>query len=144
MSADWEITAGAAVAQLAGMLARADQGAGNAAFTLFTTARPALITDAHADTPQATLTLAKPSGAIVDGQLVMYVQNPAGALVTATGLPRWGEWRAGDGALLARYDVTDMDHGGGLRVTGGATPDGETSPKLYAGGLVQLGLVALT
>lgn len=144
MSSDWEISSITAAAQLGGMLARADQGAGNASLALYTTVRPALITDAHADTPQALIGLGKPCGAIVDSQLVLYVQNPAGALVMATGLPRWGEWRAGDGALLARYDVTDMDHGGGIRIIGGTTPEGETSPRLYAGGLVQLGLVALT
>ena len=32
----------------------------------------------------------------------------------------------------------------GLRVIGGATPEGESSPMLYTGGLVQLGMVALS
>lgn len=141
---EWDISAAAALAQLQGTLVRADMGSGNAKFALYTTTRPALIGDAHTDSPQATITLAKPCGAIVDGALVLNVLEPAGALVQAMGLPRWAEWIAGDGVLLARCDVTDMDHAGGIRITGGKTPEGETSPMLYAGGLVQLGMVALT
>lgn len=141
---EWDISAAAVLAQLQGMLARADTGAGSSRLALYTTAPPALISDAHADTPQAEIVLAKPCGAIVGGALVLHVADPAGAMVMAQGLPRWAEWFAADGVLLARCDVTDMDHGGGIRIVGGATPEGETSPMLYPGGLVQLGLVALT
>jgi len=144
MSAEWEISDAAVVAQLLGLLARADAGTGASVLALYTTARPALITDVHADAPQAGIVLAKPCGGMVGGALVLYVADPAGAMVMAQGMPRWGEWIAGDGAVLARFDVTDMDHGGGIRVIGGTTPEGETSPMLYPGGLVQLGLVALT
>ena len=143
-SSNWEITQTTALAQLAAMLTRADTGPGRASLALFSTARPALITDPHADAPQAEIVLAKPSGNIIGSSLVLYVETPAGAMVQSNGLPRWAEWRAADGAVLARCDVTDMDHGGGLRVIGGATPEGETSPMLYTGGLVQLGLVALS
>lgn len=144
VTSDWDISAAAVAAQLQSMIARADLGAGNAQLVLYTTTRPTSIGDPHADTPQATITLAKPSGTIVDGALVLHVLDPAGAMVQADGLPRWAEWSAGDGVLLARCDVSDMDNGGGIRVVGGSTPPGETSPMLYAGGLVQLGLVALT
>jgi hypothetical protein len=140
---EWEISAATAAAQLAGLLARADTGAGSSRITCYTTTRPALITDAHADVPQAEIALAKPCGAIVDGALVLYPADAAGAMVQAAGLPRWAEWIAADGVVLTRCDVTDMEHGGGIRLVGGATPEGETSPMLYPGGLVQLGLVAL-
>lgn len=144
MSADWETSAALVAAQLQASLARADQGAAPSSVRLYTTTRPATIADAHADTPQAVINLAKPCGALVDGALVWYPADPAGAMVAHQGLPRWAEWVAGDGVVLTRCDVTDMDGGGGLRVTGGTTPAGETSPMLYPGGLVQIGLVALT
>ena len=35
-------------------------------------------------------------------------------------------------------------NGGGWQLEGGETPAGETSPLLYAGGLVQLGATALS
>ena len=141
---EWEISDTTALAQLLGMLARADVGSGSAQLALYTTARPSTIATTHADTAQASIVLAKPCGAIVDGALVLNVADPAGAMVLASGMPRWAEWLAADGALLARCDVTDMDHEGGIRIVGGTTPEGETSPMLYTGGLVQLGLVALT
>lgn len=144
MSGEWEITTTLALAELAGALTRANTGAGNSKISLYTTTRPASIYDPHADVPQAEIVLAKPCGAIVGGALVLYPLDPAGAMVMMQGMPRWAEWLAADGALLTRCDVTDLDHGGGIRVTGGKTPDGETSPMLYVGGLVQLGLVALT
>lgn len=144
MSSEWEISTITMLAQLQGLLARANAGSGNAQLALYTTTRPATIATTHTDTPQASILLAKPCGAIVDDTLVLYVADPAGALVQAGGLPRWAEWIAGDGALLTRCDVTDMDHAGGIRILGGNTVEGETSPTLYPGGLVQLGLVALT
>lgn len=141
---EWEISQATVLAQLQGTLTRANAGAGNAQLLLYTTERPVPITTTHTDTPQAAIVLAKPCGAIVDDALVLYVADPAGALVQTGGMPRWAEWVAGDGAVLTRCFVTDMDHEGGIRVIGGTTPEGETSPMLYAGGLVQLGLVALT
>ncbi|GAD22357.1 hypothetical protein [Acidovorax sp. MR-S7] len=141
---DWDVSDAAYIAQLQGLLARADTGAGRSRLALYTTTPPASMGDAHADTPQATLELAKPCGSLVGGALVLHVADPAGAMVMSQGMPRWAEWIAADGVLLTRCIVTDMDHGGGIRVIGGTTPEGETSPMLYPGGLVQLGLVALT
>ena len=37
-----------------------------------------------------------------------------------------------------------MAHDGDIRLAGGETPAGETSPMLYAGGLVLLGETSLT
>lgn len=144
VSGDWEISAVTALAQLAAIVVRADVGPANARLALYTTTRPTLITDIHADAAQAQIVLAKPCGAIVDGALILHVRDLAGALVQFNGQPRWAEWIAADGAVLTRCDVSDMDSGGGIRIIGGTTPEGQTSPMLYAGGLVQLGLVALT
>ena len=143
MSADWETSQALVLAQLLGTVVRADVGAGSARISIYTTVRPASIAAAHADTPQAEIVLAKPCGDIVDGKLVLHVQDPAGAMVAASGIPRWAEWIAADGMVLTRCDVSDEDGGGGIRLRGGATPEGDNSPMLYAGGLVQLGLVAL-
>lgn len=144
MSDIWETSAALATAQLAASIVRADAGANPSAVYLYTTARPATIATVHSDTPQASIALAKPCGALVADELVWHMADPAGAMVQTTGLPRWAEWVAGDGVVLARCDVTDLDHDGGLKVLGGTTPEGETSPMLYAGGMVQIGQVALT
>ncbi len=142
-AAEWEIGPALAVAYLHAALARADTGTAASRLRLYSSTRPATVLDAHADTPQAEVVLAQPCGAVIDGALVLYPASGSGAMVQAGGMPRWAEWLAGDGALLARCWVTDMEHGGGIRVTGAKTPDGETSPMLYVGGLVQLGPVAL-
>lgn len=144
VSPDWEISTESALAYLQAAIVRADLGAVASRLRLYTTMRPATILDAHTDTPQAVIALQKPCGIITSGTLVLLPADAAGAMVQHNGIPRWGDWVAGDGAVLAHCDVTDMDHDGGLRVVGGGTPVGETSPLLYAGGLVQLGLVAFT
>ena len=141
---DWEVSSALVVAQLLGTLVRADAGTEPSRLALYSTARPGSILEGHADIPQAEIVLAKPCGAIVEGQLVLYVADTSGAMVMASGIPRWAEWIAGDGAVLTRCDVTDLDNGGGIRVRGSATPPGDISPMLYAGGKVQLGLVTLS
>ncbi|BEU96563.1 hypothetical protein ACDW_22680 [Acidovorax sp. DW039] len=143
MSATWEASIALRLAHLQASIARADQGSAPSAVCIYSTNRPGP-GQPHTDTPQAVITLAKPCAALIGGALVWIAADPAGAMVMQGGLPRWAEWLAGDGTLLARCNVTDMDHDGGLRVVGGATPPGETSPMLYAGGLVQIGVVALT
>ena len=65
-------------------------------------------------------------------------------MVMATGLPRWGLWVNGAGAIVAEGSVTDEASGGDFWVAGGATPPGDTSPLLQAGGLVLLGATSLT
>ena len=50
----------------------------------------------------------------------------------------------GAGAIVAEGSVTDEANGGDFWVAGGATPPGETSPLLQAGGLVLLGTTSLT
>lgn len=131
----WRIGSALQLVQMQATLARADQGAGNSRVRLYTTPRPAVL-GAHADTPQSEIVLADPCGAIVGGELSL--APSAAGMVMHTGLPRWGEWIAADGSLLADGSVTDMDGDGDFQVTGGATPEGESSPLLYAGGLVVL------
>ena len=140
----WEISPTMSAAQLAASVARADAGAAASRLRFYTTARPATILDAHTDPVQAELVLAKPCGTVTDATLALHAADAAGAMVQFGGVPRWAEWIAGDGALLARADVTDLDHGGAIRVIGGKTPEGDNSPMFYAGGLILLGLVALT
>ena len=144
MSAVWEVGPEAAAAQLAATIARADQGAGFACVRIYTTPQPASIAVPRTDTPQAEVVLLKPCAAIVDGALVMYPRDVEGTLVMSTGLPRWGLWVNGAGAIVAEGSVTDESNGGDFQVAGGATPPGETSPLLQAGGLVLLGATSLT
>ncbi|MOA64617.1 hypothetical protein D3C78_1907260 [compost metagenome] len=58
-------------------------------------------------------------------------------------MPRAARWISGAGKLVAAGFVTDMDHGGDFRIDRGATPDGDDSPMLYAGGKALLGDVVL-
>ena len=144
MTAVWEVGPEAAAAQLAATIARADQGPGFARVRIYTTPQPASIAVPRTDTPQAEVVLLKPCAAIVGGALVMYPRNVDGALVMSTGLPRWADWVAADGAIIATSNCTDAANGGGWQLEGGETPAGETAPLLYAGGLVQLGETALS
>lgn len=143
MSADWEISPALASVYLQAAIARADTGSTASRLRLFSTLRPPTILDAHADTPQAEVVLAQPCGVIINNALVLYPASTAGGMVQAGGMPRWAEWVAGDDVVLTRCWVTDMEHDGGIRVIGAKTPEGEVSPMLYVGGLVQLGQIVL-
>ena len=140
---DAEISAAGALAMLQGLALRADQGPGNAYLVLYATAHPAAGT-AHTDPAQATIVLTDPCGTMLAGVLVLHPLEPAGAMVALAGMPRWAEWFAADGVWLARLRVTDALGDGHLQVIGGHTPEGETSPMLYPGGLVQLGGLSLS
>ncbi len=144
MSAVWEIGPEAAAAQLAATIARADEGPGFACVRIYTTPQPASIAVPRTDTPQAEVVLLKPCASIVDGVLVMHPRDVEGALVLSNGLPRWADWVAADGSIIATSNCTDPANGGGWQLEGGETPAGETAPLLYAGGLVQLGATALS
>lgn len=137
----WSIGPVMALAQLQATAARSDQGAGNARVRIYLAVPDDFLGDRGA--LQAEIVLAKPGTTIVDGKLVMHVRDAGGTLVLATGLPRWADWHAADGALLAGGQVSDALHDGPWRVSGGETPAGETSPMLYAGGLVMLGETSL-
>ena len=131
-----------ALAQLAASIAFADTGAQPSSIRLYAAAGAATgATPAGA--PLAEVTLAKPCGSIAAGQLTLHVADPAGAMVLATGQPRAAQWVSGAGLLVAAGSVTDMDHDGDFRIAGAATPAGDDTPALYAGGLVLLGAVVL-
>ena len=144
MSGTWRIGPVTALAQLQATIDAADAGPGPSKIQLYTTARHTGLDGAAGDTPQAEVVLAVPCASIVGGALVLHVANPDGTLVTATGLPRWALWVNGAGAIVAEGSVTDEANGGDFWVAGGATPPGETSPLLQAGGLVLLGATSLT
>ena len=137
----WSIAPAMALAQLQATATRSDQGTGNARVRIYL-AVPDDFLGARG-TLQAEIVLARPGTTVVDGKLVMHVRDAGGAMVMATGLPRWADWHAADGALLAGGQVSDALHDGPWRVSGGETPAGETSPMLYAGGLVMLGETSL-
>jgi hypothetical protein len=143
MSAVWEVGPEAAAAQLAATIARADQGAGFSRVRIYSTPQPATVTTPRTDLPQAEVVLLKPCAAIVGGALVFQPHDVTGTLVLSTGLPRWADWVAADGSIIATSNCTDAANGGGWQLQGGDTPPGEISPMLYAGGLVQLGATAL-
>lgn len=139
----WEIGPATALAQLQATAARSDLGTGNAHVRIYTEL-PADFLGARGPL-QAEITLAKPGSAtVVNGKLVLHVRDAAGAMVMATGIPRWADWHAADGALLAGGEVSDAEHAAPWRILGGQTPEGDTSPLLYAGSLVQLGETELT
>lgn len=130
------------LAQLAASIAFADAGAQPSRILLYADAGAATGA-APSGAPLAEVTLAKPCGSIAAGQLTLHVADPAGAMVLASGQPRAAQWISGAGLLVAAGTVTDMDHGGDFRVSGAATPPGDDTPLLYAGGLVLLGAVVL-
>jgi hypothetical protein len=124
-------------AQLAATIAFADAGAGAAKIRLYSAA------DGAGDL-LAEVVLAKPCATLVGGVLTLHPQDVAGTMVLASGVPRSGRWISGDGLLVAAGTVTDADHGGDFRVIGAGTAVGETSPALYAGGMVLLGAMTFT
>ena len=139
----WRVGPELSHAQLVASIAAADTGAGNARLRTYTSARPDTLGGA-VDAPQSVIVLAKPCGTVVDGVLVLHALDADGAMVATTGMPRWGEWVSAGGVVLTDGTVTDMAHDGDIRLAGAETPDGETSPLLFAGGLVLLGDTALT
>ena len=144
MSGTWRVGPVTALAQLQATIEAADAGPGPSKIQLYTTARHIELDGAAGDLPQAEVLLAVPCATIVGGALVLHVAYEGGTLVQTTGLPRWGQWVNGAGALVAEGSVTDDANGGDFQVTGGTTPPGETSPLLQAGGLVVLGATSLT
>lgn len=134
---EWRLGAALLLAQLQATLARLDIGTtGNACVRLYTTARPEEMGTSPA--PWLEIPLARPAGTIADGLLVLQPQNLAGTMVLTSGVPKWAELVAADGAVLAEGGVTADGVGGCFEVAGGTVPDGEVAPVFYAGGLVTL------
>lgn len=132
-----------ALAQLAASLAFADAGGGPSVIRAYTTTQPATGA-APGGAEQVAIVLAQPCATLAAGVLTLHPADPTGAIVLANGLPRWARWERFDGLLVADGTVTDTANGGDFTLTGAATPPGETSPMLYAGGRALLGTVTLT
>lgn len=134
---EWELSASAELAQLQATMAYADAGPGASRLQVFTNTRPAAGAAAGAS-PQFEIVLTKPCGTIAGGVWTLTPADAGGSLVMVNGIPRWVRWLTAGGAWVADGDVTDVDHGGAVRIAGGATPPGDLSPMLYAGGLAVL------
>ena len=135
----FELSTDLTLAQLQTTIAFADDAPGKSVVKLYAEAAPE-----SGDTPLAVITLAKPCGVIAGGSFDLIADDPLGSLVTTGGVPHGARWEKSDGTLVARGSVTDAANGGDFTVSGGETPVGETSPHLYAGGLVILGEVTLS
>ena len=134
---EWRLGAALLLAQLQATLARLDIGTtGNACVRLYTTARPDEMGASPA--PWLEIPLARPAGVIADGLLVLQPKDAAGTMVLTSGVPKWAELVAADGAVLAEGGVTAAGVGGCFEVAGGTVPEGEVAPVFYAGGLVTL------
>lgn len=144
MTQEWEVSSATESAQMQATLVLLNTGSGSARIVTYTTVRPGSINEPHSHVPQATIELAVPAGEVIAGVLHLYPKDAQGALVMHPGIPRWGDLISRSGVIVARATVTDVDHGGGFRVMGGDTPEGDDSPLLYAGSKVQLGAVSLT
>ena len=131
-----------ALAQLSATLDFADTGASPSCIRLYADA--ALATGGTPfDAPLAEIALAKPCGTVTGGVLTLHPAAPGGSMVLATGTPRAAHWVSGTGALVAAGTVTDADNDGDFCISGAPTAPGDTSPALYAGGVVLLGTVTL-
>jgi len=126
-----------AAAQLAASIAFADAGAQASRIQLYDDL-------GGAGSLLAEIELTKPCATLASGVITLHTADTGGTLVLLTGIPRSGRWLSGAGLLVVAGTVTDADHDGFFKVAGGATPAGDTSPTLYAGGLVVLGALTLT
>lgn len=134
---EWRLGGALLLAQLQATLARLEIGTtGNACVRLYTTALPEEM--GASPVPWLEIPLARPAGVIADGLLVLQPQSVTGTMVLTSGVPRWAELLAADGAVLAEGGVTAEGVGGCFEVAGGTVPDGEVAPMFYAGGLVTL------
>lgn len=132
-----------AAAQLTATVTAADDAGAPGVIHLYANTQPAPGAPAGA-APLASITLAQPCATIAGGVLTLHPADNTGAMVLTTGIPRWARWERGDGAMVADGTVTDGDNGGDFQVAGAGTAPGETSPTLYAGGLVLLGATSLS
>lgn len=141
----FDISDALALVQMEASLARINTGTGQAALHIYTNNRPNTTNSPPGQEPQAVIELASPAGTMTeDGRMSLIPANPSGAMVLFDGIPRWGRLVAADGAVMADGDVTGPMYAGDIKIVGGKIPAGDTSPMLYAGGLVVLSATALT
>lgn len=124
-------------ARLAGTVAYADTGLDPSRIQFYDTAQPAFGA-APGGTPLAEAVLAKPCGAVVANALVLDQADPAGDLITATGVAVWARWVNGNGDVVADGAVTDAAGAGPFKVAG------TSGTTLYAGARIIIGVTTLT
>lgn len=90
----------------------------------------------------AQVPLAKPCGTVTSGVLTLAASGLA--TVIKTGVPALGAWYRGDNTLVASGSVGDAASTGDFKISGGVTATGNTSPTIYLGGAVALGVVTFT
>lgn len=102
--------------RLAGSLARLEVGAGPATIELVEgTPAGSLDSGSGTGTVCATITLHKPCGSVVSGELVLVVDFDAN--VVADGTPNYAVWRDGNGAVVMDCDVGSTLSTAGVRIS---------------------------
>lgn len=131
-----DISAALNEARLTAVRDYADLGTGNSTISFYSTTRPAPGAAEAAD-PLVVIVLAKPSGTVAGGLLLLEQDAVGGDLILNTGDAVWGRWFNGDGDWMADGDVTDEAGDGDFKVAGTA------GTTLYAGGRAILGETGL-
>ena len=137
----WEISPAVVGVQLDATMGLANSGSGHSVLLLFTSLKPAPGASAGAS-PQVVIELANPCAEKVGAVWKLLPREAGGSIVLETGAPLWGRWLSASGEWMGDATVTDPAGTGGIKVSGGATAPGATSPTLYAGGLALLGEVS--
>lgn len=138
----WTISPAVVGVQLAATMSLANSGGGNSVLLLFTNDKPTVPGAAAGASPQVIIELANPCAEKVGAVWKLIPNEAGGSTVLETGAPLWGRWLGASGEWMGDADVTDPAGNGGIKVSGGATAPGATSPTLYAGGLALLGEVS--
>lgn len=134
------ISAECAAAQLAATIAFADGSIGPSVLRFYDTPQPAPGGEPGAS-HLVEIALEKPCATLASGGMTLHPLVPSGSMVLASGVPLWARWQRSDGAWIGDGPVSDAAGMGVFKISGGFTPPGGSSPQLYAGGLVQLGVV---
>lgn len=133
----WRVSGACALAQRVAILSRMLAGGSDPLVRLYAGALPVEVGggQSHLIAVPLSRTL---SIVNANGILELHPKDTSGVMLLVGGQPRWGELVAGDGVVLADGTVTDADHGGCFRVSGGVTPEGDSTPHFYAGGILLL------
>lgn len=109
-------------------IALADTGPAASTLRIYTDADP----ETDERTHLVTITLDKPCGTLVSGQIALVQETAGGDMVLATGVPTWAQWLNGAGVAIASCTVSAEDGDGDLKISTRA--DG----MVFAGGYVTL------
>jgi hypothetical protein len=117
-----------------------DHASAHSYIDLFDTEKPSSIDELPAGSACVRITLTKPCGVIVAGQLVMAQQNADGDLIARdsveTGL-RWGRWFTAAGLIYGDGDLTDESGDGFFKIKG------TSGTRVFGGGRVVLSAIKL-